>query len=527
MPLIFNLIISFLIFPSLIFGQSEKPQTIVVPTGSLGEISEVRNKMLEMILISNLDDHFDIVPEDLFEEAQEKAFEELDYEECTEEQCIMMIKEILQVENSFQLVLMVEEGNTLISLIWNDLDKKRVEEEYCEGCKTKELRKSVSSLVNKLVGTESIISDKKEIVEKEESKAETYPKKQLKPILEKSGSTLKNNNDLKLYTENYKLNDMILKYHKLYLTYLNGKRTWLKNNNDAIAVYVGEAYELTPNGYGNILYHQNIFYSGEFKNGVKYGNGIMINNQNEIKVGYFEKYFKKGIIVSKNNKINNFNNKKGIGYLSNYNGKTYKGHIKTSQPNGLGILINNKSRQLEYIGSFNNGKYDGYGINYKNNFSFIGEWIKNNKWNISQLDKNNKIINYWHKGRKVTDVVMTMQKKNSSQETIVDSSSGLMWQKKPDGYERNWKNAKLYCDSLVLEGFNNWELPSQPVLNMMLGKKDIFDEYKKDGWYWTSTLNSKITFNRSAAMIGFKSKYNGFSPIKDKYRVICVRKMKE
>ena len=32
----------------------------------------------------------------------------------------------------------------------------------------------------------------------------------------------------------------------------------------------------------------------------------MINNQNEIKIGYFEKYFKKGIIVSKNNYINNF-----------------------------------------------------------------------------------------------------------------------------------------------------------------------------------------------------------------------------
>ena len=84
----------------------EKPQTLIVPTGSLGNISEVKKKMLEKTLESALDDHFDIVPTDLFEEAQEKAFEELDYEECTEEQCIMMIKEILQVENAFQLVLM-------------------------------------------------------------------------------------------------------------------------------------------------------------------------------------------------------------------------------------------------------------------------------------------------------------------------------------------------------------------------------------------------------------------------------------
>ena len=107
--------------------------------------------MLEKTLESKLDDYFAIVPKELFEEAQEKAFEELDYEECTEDQCIMMIKEILQVENAFQLVLMEEEGDTQISLTWNDLDQKRVEEEYCEGCKTKQLRKLVTILVDKLI----------------------------------------------------------------------------------------------------------------------------------------------------------------------------------------------------------------------------------------------------------------------------------------------------------------------------------------------------------------------------------------
>ena len=134
-----------------VFGQTEKPQTIIVPTGSLGNISEVRKKMLEKTLESALDDHFAIVPKDLFEEAQEKAFEELDYEECTEEQCIMMIKEILQVENAFQLVLMEEDGDTQISLTWNDLDQKRVEEEYCEGCKTKKLRDSLVGIVKILL----------------------------------------------------------------------------------------------------------------------------------------------------------------------------------------------------------------------------------------------------------------------------------------------------------------------------------------------------------------------------------------
>ena len=93
-------------------SSKEKSQTIIVSTGTLGDISEVRKKMLEKTLESKIDDYFDIVPKDLFEEAQEKAFEELEYEECTEEQCIMLIKEMLQVENSFQMVLMAEDGDT-------------------------------------------------------------------------------------------------------------------------------------------------------------------------------------------------------------------------------------------------------------------------------------------------------------------------------------------------------------------------------------------------------------------------------
>ena len=55
------------------FAQVDMPQAIVVPTGSLGEVSEIRKKILEKTLKSSLDDYFAIVSKDLFEEAQEKA----------------------------------------------------------------------------------------------------------------------------------------------------------------------------------------------------------------------------------------------------------------------------------------------------------------------------------------------------------------------------------------------------------------------------------------------------------------------
>ena len=138
--------------PPKVVSQSEKPKTIIIPTGSLGEMSESRIKILEKTLESKLDDHFAIVPKELFEEAQEQAFQEMESDECTEDQCILMIKEILQIENAFKMDLISEDGDTQISITWNDQDQKRVEEDYCEGCKTKGLRLMIGGLVEKLVG---------------------------------------------------------------------------------------------------------------------------------------------------------------------------------------------------------------------------------------------------------------------------------------------------------------------------------------------------------------------------------------
>ena len=92
------IIISILLLSSPLFGQSEQPETIVIPVGTLGDISDIRKQIIQNTLSQELTKYFRLVPQDKFEEAQEKAFEELEYEECTEDQCIMMIQEILQVQ---------------------------------------------------------------------------------------------------------------------------------------------------------------------------------------------------------------------------------------------------------------------------------------------------------------------------------------------------------------------------------------------------------------------------------------------
>lgn len=136
---------------SLANKEITKPSTIIVPTGILGTIKETQKMILEKTLESKLDDYFSIVPKDLFEQAQEKAFEELEYEECTEEQCIVKIQELLQIENAFKLLLIRDNNDTQISLTWNNLDEKKVEEIYCENCSTKRLRESIEGIVEKLL----------------------------------------------------------------------------------------------------------------------------------------------------------------------------------------------------------------------------------------------------------------------------------------------------------------------------------------------------------------------------------------
>ena len=108
MKIILSFFLSFFLLTIFLFGQSsERPETIVIPVSSLGKVSEVRKQILQNTLEDELKSNFRLISQERFEEAQEKAFEELDYEECTEDQCIMMIQEMLQVENVFHLEVIV------------------------------------------------------------------------------------------------------------------------------------------------------------------------------------------------------------------------------------------------------------------------------------------------------------------------------------------------------------------------------------------------------------------------------------
>ena len=155
-PKIFSSLTFLFLFliPALVFGQ-ERPETIIIPVSSLGEVNETRKQILQNTLEEQLKRYFKLVSQERFLKAQESAFEELDYEDCTEEQCIMLIQEMLQVENAFNLQLIVEGQDTQLSLNWRTLDEKRKATDICRGCDTFELNNRIELLVEKIINDSS------------------------------------------------------------------------------------------------------------------------------------------------------------------------------------------------------------------------------------------------------------------------------------------------------------------------------------------------------------------------------------
>ena len=312
------------------FGLSqERTETIVIPVSSVGDVTETRKLILQNTLEDELKTHFRLISQDRFEEAQEKAFEELEYEECTEERCIILIQEMLQVENVFHLQVIGEGDDTQLSLSWRTLDENRKEEEFCEGCRTGELRKMIGGLVEKLVGIKKEDEVKEELINvslDEVSKLE---------VIEKSFNG-------------------ILFYRKV-----NRKWGWFKDGNEKIdRKWVGEINNGVPNGQGTWSWN-NLKYVGEFKDGKRNGKGTFYSSSGT----KYEGEWKDG-------------KKQGNGTITYPDGIKYEGEWKSGKKDGKGTFT--KTDGTKYIGEFKRGTYWNTTV-YDKNGNITEKWVNGNK----------------------------------------------------------------------------------------------------------------------------------------------------
>ena len=242
------LILLSVFFQITLYGQSsERPQSIVIPISSIGEVSETRKQILQNTLTQELSKHFQILPQDQFERVQEKVFQELEYDECTEDQCIVRIQEVLQIENVFNLQVIGEGGDTQLNLKWMNLDEKKNVTDFCENCKTKKLIKSTIVIVNKLL--------------ENKNRQDDVNKKVVKQTLHDDKS----------------------KDNVLFWKNLSGSWEWVKDGNRNIdMIYKGDISEGVPHGRGTFTMKYGEQSVGEFKNGKEwnttryYKNGSII-----------------------------------------------------------------------------------------------------------------------------------------------------------------------------------------------------------------------------------------------------------
>ncbi len=135
----------------------EKQKACLAPMGALGDISEMQKQIIFNSLQESLSTQYVLASQKAFEAAMTQAFEELDFDECTEDQCFALIQQILQVDNLF-LFNMTREGNfTQLSLTRVDLDSQRlVRTSSCVECNIEQLNNNVDELVRKIIDEDQI-----------------------------------------------------------------------------------------------------------------------------------------------------------------------------------------------------------------------------------------------------------------------------------------------------------------------------------------------------------------------------------
>ena len=131
-------------------AQLLKPSALLNKVVSLGDISEIQTKIIFNHLQTEISKYFELISQRKFDEAQEQAFQELDYEECTEENCIRYMQDALQVEYYFSLQILKEENVYQLTLTMLDLDKRTVKSKICTDCTTIQLNEHLNLIIEEI-----------------------------------------------------------------------------------------------------------------------------------------------------------------------------------------------------------------------------------------------------------------------------------------------------------------------------------------------------------------------------------------
>lgn len=111
-------------------------------------------------------------------------------------------------------------------------------------------------------------------------------------------------------------------------------------------------------------------------------------------------------------------------------------------------------------------------------------------------------------------------------DTVMDTATGLEWQKAGDSTTRNWENALAYCEGLTLGRHDDWRLPDLRELDSIVDLNrytpaiDLFFSCQSS-FYWSATTNANLTSN--AWRLNFNNGNVSVYNKSNSYYARCVR----
>jgi Protein of unknown function (DUF1566) len=86
--------------------------------------------------------------------------------------------------------------------------------------------------------------------------------------------------------------------------------------------------------------------------------------------------------------------------------------------------------------------------------------------------------------------------------TVIDISTGLMWQQATPANTMTWQQALAYCEGLSLGGYTDWRLPTKNELISLVDYSHYSPTIDPDyfpgtaaSWYWSSTTYAGSTYD--------------------------------
>ena len=142
-----SLLIFIFVFSFISFAQ-EKKTAALAPLGSMGDLDEIQKRVIFNTLQESLSKYFILSSQKMYEKAEEEAFQQMDANECTEDQCIAIIQELLQVEYFFMFEILQSRDFQQLKITRVDLDGNRdVRTSTCESCNISQTNSKVDQLV--------------------------------------------------------------------------------------------------------------------------------------------------------------------------------------------------------------------------------------------------------------------------------------------------------------------------------------------------------------------------------------------